>query len=569
MSRTTLLNTDTEDLRELLGNGKIYDVPPFQRDYSWTEENWQDLWDDISQLDESSADHYMGALVLQTTDRRRFTIIDGQQRLATLSILILSCIHHLREMADHGVDSEDNRSRAELLIASYIGGKDPTTLLPQRKLRLNRHDDGFYESFLIPGRPHPSPRNLRGSESLLLKAYQFFRARLGDYLGGRASGEDVTRLANEVVALRLLFITVNVRDQLSAYTVFETLNARGLELTETDLLKNYLFSILQNIGESQLATLAARWESVADRVGASRFPSFLRHHVNSGRPFVRQRQLFRAVKSQVSTGQGVLDLLESLEVDSYWYAALSDGFDDHWLDFPPNAREAVRILGLVEVSQFTPLVLAAKDRFKPDEIAKVLALCSAQSIRFNLTGRRNTHPLEPAFNKAALAIRDGSAATTRSLLPHLSDVLVGDEDFERDFAALRMAPRGHAKKRVRYLLVEIERRLGNNSLHHETIEASIEHILPESPGPEWEQAFNVTQMERGIDRLGNLTLLEASLNRECANKRFEEKRSLYARSQFEMTRRLADFEEWTEEAINARQRGFAKLARQIWRLPFD
>lgn len=86
---------------ELIGNGKSHCVPPYQRDYSWSEENWEDLWNDIVELMPNSQDnHYMGALVIQGKSDREFLVIDGQQRLVTLSLFALAVISKLNTMAD-------------------------------------------------------------------------------------------------------------------------------------------------------------------------------------------------------------------------------------------------------------------------------------------------------------------------------------------------------------------------------------------------------------------------------------------------------------------------------------
>ena len=102
MPRSTLLNTDTEDLKELLSNGKSYSVPPYQRDYSWKQEHWEDLWEDLLTIEASREDHYMGAIVLESGERKQFRVIDGQQRMATLSILILACVDYLYGLAAEG-----------------------------------------------------------------------------------------------------------------------------------------------------------------------------------------------------------------------------------------------------------------------------------------------------------------------------------------------------------------------------------------------------------------------------------------------------------------------------------
>lgn len=91
MARTNLLNTRTANYLDLLGNGRIYRVPPYQRDYSWEEEQWEDLWNDILELRGHPGErHYMGALVVEGRSDREFLIIDGQQRLATFSVPLLT-----------------------------------------------------------------------------------------------------------------------------------------------------------------------------------------------------------------------------------------------------------------------------------------------------------------------------------------------------------------------------------------------------------------------------------------------------------------------------------------------
>ncbi len=94
--------------------------------------------------------HYMGYLVLQSPDRKQFEIIDGQQHITTLSIMILAALSHLVDIADANIDPENNRKRQKQLRNGYIGYLDPVTLVPRSKLQLNRHDDDFYQHYLVP-----------------------------------------------------------------------------------------------------------------------------------------------------------------------------------------------------------------------------------------------------------------------------------------------------------------------------------------------------------------------------------------------------------------------------------
>ena len=138
MAKANILNTRTINYLELIGNGKSYRVPPYQRDYSWSEEEWEDLWNDIVELQpDPEAVHYMGALVVEGSNDRELLIIDGQQRLATLSLFALAVIARLPDMAAAGVDSEANTARAQGLRDRFIGEKDPASLTESSRLYLN------------------------------------------------------------------------------------------------------------------------------------------------------------------------------------------------------------------------------------------------------------------------------------------------------------------------------------------------------------------------------------------------------------------------------------------------
>ena len=149
---TINFNTTNSTFRQLLGNGLTYRVPRFQRDYSWGADEWDDLWQDIVGLFDEDGEpaHYLGYLVLQSSDSKQFDIIDGQQRMTTLSVMILAGLSHLQDLIRTGLDADRNQRRQEQLQNSYIGYLDPVTLVPQSKLALNRHNNRFYQSYLVP-----------------------------------------------------------------------------------------------------------------------------------------------------------------------------------------------------------------------------------------------------------------------------------------------------------------------------------------------------------------------------------------------------------------------------------
>lgn len=570
MARTALLQTDTEDLKELLSNGKSYSVPPYQRDYSWKQEHWEDLWEDLMSAETNREDHYMGSVVVESGERKLFRIIDGQQRMATLSILILACVDYLYALAAEDMESGANLERAGLLESSYVGAKDPTSLRITPKLKLNANDDAFFQLNIAQRkRPQGGLRGLRDSERLLWDCFLFFTRKIRERFSLRRKGEEVAAFVSEIVTERLVFISVRVQDQLSAYTVFETLNARGLELTETDLLKNYLLSLADRLSTSQMEPVLRQWARITARVGIASFPEFLRHHLNSQREYVRQKQLFKTIKRDVTTLEQVFALLDRLEADAAWFEALNDYASPFWLDYS-GAKEQVRVLNLFGVSQFTPLVLSAKDKFSnPQDLVEILRYCAVVSVRFNGVGRRSTHILEEIYNRAALEIRSGAVTALLTLRQSLRPIYIPDDEFEADFSSLRMKNRSTSGKRLRYLLARIEKQLSGADISDEAMSATVEHILPENPGEHgWEHMTDEAH-ERSYERVGNYSLLERSLNGQNAgNASFTDKQQVYAQSRYQTSKELSQYSEWTEETIARRQSGMARVARSVWALPF-
>lgn len=220
-------DTSTRTFRELLGNGTKYEIPKFQRDYSWNLEQWDDLWQDIIEIFHCDADenegHYMGYLVLQTTNNKLFHVIDGQQRITTISILILTAIKCLYDLSEKDIDPESNKARASELIKRYIGLKDPISLSYDNKLVLNRNNDAYYKDYLVkPGPLHQ--RGIKATERLMKNCFEWFYPRVSSKY---KSGEELASFVEDMVD-KLYFTTIKVGDELNAFRVFETLYARGV-----------------------------------------------------------------------------------------------------------------------------------------------------------------------------------------------------------------------------------------------------------------------------------------------------------------------------------------------------
>lgn len=561
MENNNLLDTKTVNSNEVLGNGKKYIVPLYQRDYSWKEDNWEDLWADILLVMESNSVHYMGAIVLQSKGNKTFNIIDGQQRLTTFTIIALACIAKIKELVENNIDKEANEERVKLLSSKFIGDKDPSSLTYFSKLSLNENNNSFFQSYILTFKTPATLRNFKDSDKLLLRAYRFFQEKVSKYFEPNPKGEEIAKFLNEIVAERLMFIQIIVENELRAYTVFETLNSRGVGLTVTDLLKNYLFSL---VSEVDLPHIRSQWNRIVDTVGLDNFPVFLRHYWVSRNKLVRQEYLYKNIRTKIINAGQLSNLLEELEKNAELYVAFNNSSDELWRG-DKEIKKRIKELEIFQVKQCLPILLIAHNKMFSD-FNKVLKIITVISFRSTVIGGYHSGRLEEVYNKAAIKIANGDIKTPQQLAEEIKDLYLSDTDFKNDFSTISFNTRRN-KKLIRYILFELENQMSSNSYDFEENNATIEHILPENPNEEWEKYFSKNVLDNYVFRIGNYTLLEAGKNRDIGNKIYSEKMSIFETSGFEMTKKIT-FPEWNASNLDSRQSYLAKIASSIWRVPY-
>ncbi|MFN0082239.1 MAG: DUF262 domain-containing protein [Ferruginibacter sp.] len=551
--------TSNKTYRQLMGNGLRYEIPKFQRDYTWEAEHWDDLWQDIIALiTNEDSEHYLGYLVLQTSNNKEFQIIDGQQRLTTMSLLILATLKCLKALVDNEIDPVNNLKRKDSLLNSYIGYVDPVTLISNNKLKLNRNSDDYYKQHIVLLKELPL-RNTNTSEKHMRECFNWYYEKINKEF---KTGESLAAFIDNIVD-KLFFTVIEVTDQLNAFKVFETLNARGVQLSSSDLLKNYLFSVVDETKPhiSEIEELENIWSKIVGKLGEQKFEDYLRYYWNSINKSAGKKYLFKTIKSSIKSKDQVFELIRNLNDTADIYLAIQNPEDDYWKD-KPEVRKSLKELKLFQIRQTNSLLLSAIRNLDADSFRKIVRICSIISFRYNIIGGLNPNAQEDIYNNVAIKI-----ASTKNLpSTDFKSIYVSDFNFENDFSTKEFKNTSRNHKIVKYILAKMELYQYNNEIDPESDLYTIEHILPENADETW-GAFTFDEINRSVYRIGNLALLEKKLNREAGQLPYDKKINFFAKSNSELTKSIPDsFNTWSEDKLAARQRELAKHAKAIWKI---
>lgn len=554
---TGIQDSTTNHFGSLIRSGSKFLIPKFQRDYSWDVEQWDDLWMDIENMLSEKGDHYMGYLVLQAANNNKSIIIDGQQRFTTITIIILAAIKSIQKLVDKGIEVEDNIKRIETLKATYIGNMDPVSLEYDNILILNRNNNAYYKDYIVK-LGDLKIRNTSYTEKLMRKCFEWYEKRLENkYTAGKDYAQFITYLVDN-----LFFTIIKVSDEMNAFRVFETLNARGVQLSSADLLKNYLFSLVDNTTThpDRINTLEEKWSNLTNNVKAEKLPDFIRYYWNSKNKTVRSNDLFKVIRKNIRTDSQVFELVADMLKYSDIYMALRNAADELWHD-AQEIQDNIYLLNMFGLKQPISMLMSACVNLPKEQFLRILKDSIVISFRYSVICGKNPNEVERVYNDVAMQITNEK----RYLREALKKIYVEDTEFNAAFETKIFPENSKNNKIIKFILGNIERYRGGRTFDIENETDTIEHIYPQNPNDEWDD----DNMDSFTYRLGNLCLLEKSLNKGIANQSFDVKKEAYKVSSFVTTASIAEhYSEWNQNNIHARQKQMSKCAISIWKIDF-
>jgi uncharacterized protein with ParB-like and HNH nuclease domain len=535
-------------------------VPKYQRDYAWEEKHVNDLLMDISNaLQNEEKEYFIGSIVVKNNENDRSEVVDGQQRLATITILI-NIIKSIFE-------KEGNDRKAFQISNDFLMTHELRTEEDVPRLILNDNDHEFFFSHVLNNKPNLSTKKeVRQSHQKLLNAKKTIEDRLKQILIANNNNSDILIDWIEYIELKVKVIWVEVPDYANAFTIFETLNDRGLDLAISDLLKNYLFhksaSAIKQAQQNWI-TMVSVLESADNN---STVVPYIKYLWASYYGNVREKELYNKIKDTVKTKTKALEFSNQLSDNSNLYTALLYADHHYWSDFSTSARKNIRTINELGMVQIRPLLLSMLPKFSKKETEKSLDSIVSLIVRLIVSGTLSSGIFERQFSVTAMKIRNEDITNQSQLLESLKSLTPGDERFKEAFQTLTISNSTIAK----YLLSTIENYRRNDKgselipNNDETI-VNLEHILPKKLNDAWSE-FDEDEHKLFFKRLGNLTILNSRKNSRIGNKSFEDKSPIFNESEFIITKEISLNPSWTKESINVRQNKFASDATLCWKM---
>ncbi len=527
-------------------------IPDYQRDFSWEEQQISEFWNDLAHFDLqypggniNGKEYFLGATVFVNNQTYNL-ILDGQQRLATATILLAALRDKIREY---------NLDAANQIQSNFISFQDHLAGGNLPKLQLNEFDRSFFRDS-IQSFPRLETAPTKNSHKLILKAYVYLAARVKEGWDGNGGGENGFRWAarlTKTLADHVSLVTVVSTDEDHAASIFETLNDRGIGLSTADLLRSWL---LHHSPVADKEEIIECWSDVFDSAGTSEgAQALIRLSWVSRYGDVKERSLYKIISRKLTdTHTTSLEYSRQLRSDALFYRRVREGDTT-------DVRERDVWLGLATVRAQSgyALLIAANRHLTEDARRRISSALFSLITRHNIICDKDRAKFESTMFAAAKTISDGGDENAAlALLRALSPT---DDEVRQSFATLSF-PRSQSSI-AQCVLRPLEYALrGTEELIIATPEkVHLEHIYPQKPAA----AERWPNHDEYVGRIGNLTLLDRRLNQEAQNTGFATKKAeFYAHSQLLLTKELLDKNVWTEAEIIERQKHLCDLAVDVW-----
>ncbi len=532
-------------------------VPLNQREYAWENEHVQELFSDFSgAIDNDRPTYFLGTLVL-TSGGDEPEVSDGQQRLATSTILLTAIRDYLKGIKDF--------ARATSIEQEFLRTTDFETTDTVPRLRLNVDDNEFFKRYVIEGDHSLAPsmeshKRIKAASDLAVKHVAVILEPHQKQTAKTATLQRWVKFVREGAQV----VVLRVPDHLNAFVMFETLNDRGLKASQADLIKNFLLKLC---GENHIAEGQQKWakmKAVLESIGQGDITvNYIHHLLITKQGPTKEREVLDRVRGLANSRSKALQFLEEAAESADDYAALFNPGATKWNEYGTSTRKHLATINRdLRVEQIRPLMFAVARHFSVKEAKKAFRLFVYWSVRFLIVGGRGGL-LDRNYSLRAQEVSKQTIKNADQLTAAL-DIIPSDALFEAAFSEVRIAQDFIA----RYLLRALEMKAKGdtepeNIPNDEENVINVEHVLPEHPADNWPD-IEPEAASALYKRLGNMVLMQSSKNSLIGNSAFPEKKKVLKDSAFILTAEVGKESKWEGQQIKERQVRLAKLAVQTW-----
>ncbi|GAA7062236.1 DUF262 and DUF1524 domain-containing protein [Helicobacter pylori] len=532
-------------------------IPIYQRLYSWEKEQCKQLWDDIIKVggDDKMDGHFIGS-ILYALDRithsgNALLIIDGQQRLTTITLLLIALRDYLSDEYEFLEKFSHSKIQNHYLINSDEDGDKKFRLI------LSESDRDTLLSLIDKNKRKPSEPSAK-----IVENFKLFEEWI------RKNTDKLEIIFKGLEKLMIVWIALE-KGKDDPQLIFESMNSKGIELTQTDLIRNYI--IMETEVEKQKGFYNKYWRAMEEEFKQNKewFDRFVRHYLTiKTREIPNINKVYVALKDyRQKEGIGIEDLLKDLQKYCGYFCRIK-----FKKEADKDLNKALSFLVDLEMDVIYPLLLELYSDYSDGVLSKqdfipIIALIESYLVRRAVCGlgANSLNKVFPSFTKHIQ--KDEYSESLKAHFGYLTEKqrFPNNDEFKDCFITIDFY---HFKKNEYFF-----ERLGNFDRKERvyTHEYTIEHIMPQTLTEEWERDLGENFKEihdKYLHTIGNLTL--TGYNSEYSNKSFQDKRDMkegFKDSPLRLNQGLRDLESFGEEKIKKRANDLADLALKIWTYP--
>lgn len=555
--------SDSFLLELLSASRRRFIIPVYQRNYDWKKANCEQLYNDLIDVAiNGKQTHFFGSIVSYALSREEIVLIDGQQRITTVSLILIAIVNAIKS----GAVTPDDPVLGEQILEDYIVDKHHKT---ERKVRLKpfRDDCEAFDNLIYKSEDEYI------ADSKVTLNYRYFYDRIVNEKA--VSVDDLYEAINK---LQIIDIQLEPKRGDDPQLIFESLNSTGLDLTESDKIRNFVLMGLSP--EVQERFYDSYWNKI-EKLSLKELDSFIRHYLTVVTGVIPNiRNIYAAFKQYAKQR----DDIESVLQDMLRYAQAYNKILTCTVG-SACANTTVKHLNLLEVTVAHPflmayLVYAEENHLPMEETETVLGLIE------NMIFRRFICELPANVLNKIFAILHKQVIKQKRDTDTYSSVLIyillnrraavlfpNNEDFISNFSTKNIyAMRSRSKQ---YLFERLEN--GNSKEVNDIVgylennTYSIEHIMPQTLTPAWREALGENYAaihEQWLHTIANLTL--TGYNSNYSNRPFAEKKTMdhgFLKSGLRLNQYIAQYDQWTEKELKERCEHLMKVALEIWPCP--